>query len=140
MMTRIFLLSLLSLALSACVTESVQTKTSSKKVYVAQMKQGPLRFEVQGAETIMTSQLKSLSPGFYQVALANGNVCPAANTVVEGNLFYEQSDAFYVPDTKPQTIIQQFNRFLPNGTAMLLKKDDNTQTLVGCAKLPVSKK
>lgn len=128
------------MTLSGCVTERVNTKTVQKRIYIVHMKQGPLRFEVQGPETILNTELKSLNPGFYQVALGNGNSCPAANAPLDPSLFYEQSDAFYVPDQKPQTIIRQFNRFLPNGTAFLIRKDDDKQTLVSCAPLPVSKK
>lgn len=144
MMTRFFLLTIFLLVsfltLTSCVTERTQTKAVQKRVYIVRTKQGPLRFEVQGSETILNTELKFSNPGFYQVALSNGNSCPAANTVLDPSLFYEQSDAFYVSDQKPQAIIRQFNRFLPNGTAFLIRKDEDKQTLVSCAPLPVSKK
>lgn len=138
MKTRDFLTIILFALLQSCVTERVNPeKPVAKKLYGAKLKLGDIKIESRTEshveEALITTQLKSLRPGFYQLVIADGTQCPAVKSALATNEKNIETDPFYVTDAKPQTIIRQAVMKSNKNVAVVAEKKDDQLSVVDCA-------
>jgi len=85
-----------------------------------------------GEEALISSQFKSLKPGFYQIVILEGSQCPPLGTLI-ANENRINTDPFYVADSKPQTIIRQTQLKSLKAVTVVAEKKEELLSTIDCA-------